>query len=128
MNQEDFAKNIRVAGTAVGKAEYELGKADADEKRTIATSMMRAEHNGAKTNAAQLRASDEDITVYEVRLARGKAKGLLAAAKSEMLAAEVEFGWTISRSLVVAYAIASSMFSRQPRCITLTVRLKRGRT
>ena len=27
----------------------------------------------------------------EVRLARGKAKGMLAAAKSEMLAAEVEF-------------------------------------
>jgi hypothetical protein len=29
--------------------------------------------------------------VYEARLARGKAKGMLAAAKSEMLAAEVEF-------------------------------------
>ena len=91
MDQEDFANKIRTAGGNVGKAEYELGKADADEKRTIATVMMRAEHAGAKTNAAQLRASDEDITVYEVSLARGKAKGMLAAAKSEMLAAEVEF-------------------------------------
>jgi len=91
MDQEDFANKIRTAGGAVGKAEYDLGKADADEKRTIATVMMRAEHAGAKTNAAQLRASDEDLSVYESRLARGKAKGMLAAAKSEMLAAEVEF-------------------------------------
>lgn len=91
MDQEDFGMKIRDAGKSVGKAEYELGRADAEEKRTIATVMMMAEHNGAKTNAAQLRASDEDLTVFEARLARGRAKGMLAAAKSEMLACEVEF-------------------------------------
>jgi|TARA_R100000951_G_scaffold115121_1_gene122168 hypothetical protein len=91
MDQEDFAMKIREAGTAVGKAEYQLSKSDADEKRIVAQTMVMAEAKGAKTNAAQLRASDEDANVYEARLARGKAKGMLAAAKSEMLAAEVEF-------------------------------------
>lgn len=90
-NQEDFAQQIREAGQAVGKAEYELSRADAEEKRIVAQTMVMAEANGAKTNAAQLRASDEDANVYEARLARGKAKGMLAAAKSNMLAAEVEF-------------------------------------
>lgn len=91
MDQENFAQKIREAGIAVGRAEFELSKADADEKRVVAQSMVIAEAQGAKTNAAQLRASDEDQGVYEARLARGKAKGKLAAAKSDMLAAEVEF-------------------------------------
>jgi hypothetical protein len=91
MDQEKFAQKIREAGIAVGKAEYELSKADADEKRIVAQTMVVAEAQGAKTNAAQLRASDEDTNVYEARLSRGRAKGMLAAAKSEMLAAEVEF-------------------------------------
>lgn len=90
-NQEDFAQQIREAGQAVGKAEYRLSLADADEKRIVAQTMVMAEANGAKTNAAQLRASDENQNVYDARLARGKAKAGLAAAKSNMLAAEVEF-------------------------------------
>ena len=83
MDQEQFAQKIREAGIAVGKAEYELSKADADEKRIVAQTMVVAEAQGAKTNAAQLRASDEDCNVYEARLSRGRAKGMLAAAKSE---------------------------------------------
>ncbi len=91
MDQENFAAKIREAGITVGQAEAELAKADALEKRIVAQVMVFAEANGAKTNASQLRASDLDEKVFEARLARGRSKGMLAAAKSEMLAAEVEF-------------------------------------
>ena len=43
MDQEQFAQKIREAGIAVGKAEYELTKADADEKRIVAHNMVVAE-------------------------------------------------------------------------------------
>lgn len=91
MDQEDFAEKIRSAGKAVGKAEFELLRAEAEEKKIVAQTMVIAEAKGAKTNAHQLRSADEDNNVFEARLAKGRAKGALAAAKAEALAAEVEF-------------------------------------
>jgi hypothetical protein len=91
-DQENFAHNVRVAGQHIETAEYELAVADAEEKKIIAQVMIQAElAAGCKTNAAQLRAADENPQVFEVRLARGKAKGKLAAAKSNLVAAEMEF-------------------------------------
>jgi hypothetical protein len=91
MDQEDFAKKIREAGMAVGKAEFAVLQAEAEEKKIIAQVMVIAEARGAKTNAHQLRSADEDNNVFEARLAKGRARGQLAAAKAEALAAEVEF-------------------------------------
>ena len=83
-DQEQFANAVREAGKAIYKAEAALGRADADEKKIVAMTMVKAELNaGAKTNAAQIRAADEDITVYQARCDRGTAKGLLALAKTE---------------------------------------------
>jgi hypothetical protein len=91
-DQEQFANAVREAGKAIYKAEAALGRADADEKKIVAMTMVKAELNaGAKTNAAQIRAADEDITVYQARCDRGTAKGLLALAKTELIAAEMEF-------------------------------------
>ena len=90
MDQEDFAMKIREAGNAVGKAEFAVLQAEAEEKKVIAQVVI-AEARGAKTNAHQLRSADEDNNVYEARLAKGRARGQLAAAKAEALAAEVEF-------------------------------------
>ena len=91
MDQEDFAHKIRWAGENVGMAEFSLSQAEAEEKKIVAQTMVQAEARGAKTNAHQMRSADEDDRVFQARLAKGRAKGELAAAKSQMLAAEVEF-------------------------------------
>jgi len=91
MDEEDFAAAIRGAGKAVEIAEWDLAKADAIERRTVAVVMMKAEAGGAKTNAAQLRAADESMETYGARLDRGVAKGKLAAARAELMAAEIQF-------------------------------------
>lgn len=77
MDQEDFAMKIRAAGNAVGKAEFAVLQAEAEEKKIIAQVMVIAEARGAKTNAHQLRSADEDNNVFEARLAKGRARGHL---------------------------------------------------
>ena len=88
---ENFAENMREAGKRIANAEYNLGKAEAEEKRIIAQTMVSAEAQGDKTHAKQQRTADEDYAVFEARLARGMAKGALASAKSNLSACEVEF-------------------------------------
>ena len=91
-DQEQFADAVRAAGQKVSDAELALAVADAEEKRLVAHIMVRAElSSGAKSNAAQIRAADESRDVYDMRVARGRAKGYLAAAKCEVQAAEMQF-------------------------------------
>ena len=88
---EKFAYQIREAGKSIGQAEYALARAEAEEKRIVAQAMVIAEAKGDKTHAKQQRTADEDIGVFNARLNRGKAKGSLASAKSNLSACEVEF-------------------------------------
>ena len=90
--QEDFAQKLRDAGKEVSKAERELASAEAKEKRTYASLMITAQVNhNCKTAAAQSTWADNQEQMEQARLNRGLAKGLLAAAKANLLAAEVEF-------------------------------------
>jgi len=90
-DQEGFAQKIRLAGKQIANAEYLLAKAEAEEKKTVAQAKVTAEAHGDKTDAKQQRTADENLSVFEARLARGRAKGGLAAAKSNLLACETEF-------------------------------------
>lgn len=90
--QENFAQALRDCGAQVGKAERDLAKAEASEKRTYASLMITAQANhNCKTAAAQSTWADNQEQMEQARLNRGLAKGLLAAAKANLLAAEVEF-------------------------------------
>ena len=92
MDNERFAQAIRTAGTEVQKAEVALAKAEATEKKTAAFLMFRAENeHGHKTVAAQTKWADDQQEMFDARVARGTAKGALAAAKQNALAAEVAF-------------------------------------
>jgi len=91
IEQEEFAQGIRDAGAEVAAAEIDLARAEALEKQTFAKLMMIGEHQGNKTAAAQSRYADETDEMFQARLNRGQAKGSLAAAKANYLAAEVEF-------------------------------------
>ena len=90
-DQENFAELIRTAGRTIANAEYAVAVADAKEKKITAQTMVMAEARGDKTHAKQQRSADEHDAVFDARLARGKAKGALAAAKSDLIAAECEF-------------------------------------
>lgn len=92
MDNERFAKAIRDAGREVERAEISLARAEATEKKTAASLMFMAEnHHGHKTVAAQTKWADDQDEMFAVRVARGTAKGALAAAKQNALAAEVAF-------------------------------------
>jgi hypothetical protein len=89
--QERFAIKIRAAGEQMREAEEEISRAEAMEKMTYAKAMVEAEVKGNKTAAAQMRFADERGDVYNARLNKGVAKGMLAAAKAEFRACEIEF-------------------------------------
>lgn len=92
MREERFAIAIRAAGAELSAAEEQLAKAEAHEKRTIATAMFKAQvEKGAKTSAAQMADADSNPEVFQARVSRGVAKGKVAAAKANLLAAEIEF-------------------------------------
>tara|TARA_Y100001972_G_scaffold124922_1_gene175129 strand:+ start:1772 stop:2110 length:339 start_codon:yes stop_codon:yes gene_type:complete len=86
--EENYAEQIRQAGKAVQEAEEGVAKADADEKREIASQMLHAQQQGLKSAAAQAVFADASEAVYQKRLQRGVAKGGLAAAKANLVAAE----------------------------------------
>lgn len=88
---ERFAEAIRVAGVQLQKAELQVARAEAEEKKLVAQCKVQAEARGTKTNAAQERFADEDDRVFQARIEKGIAKGALAAAKADLMAAEVEF-------------------------------------
>lgn len=90
--EETFAINVRAAGKAIQDAELAIGQAEAKEKQIYAAKMMEAEHEkDCKTAAAQMRYADASEEVYNARLERGVAKGMLAAAKAELRSCEIEF-------------------------------------
>lgn len=91
MDEENFAQNIRNAGRLLQAAEQYIAETEAIEKRITAQAMVRGEANACKTNAAQIRYADLDEDVFAARVAKGVAKGSLAAAKSEFRACEIEF-------------------------------------
>ena len=91
IEQEQFAKNIREAGEAVKKAEEKACKMEAIEKQTFATLQVEALGEGCKTVAAQTTYADAHKSMFEARVNRGVAKAAIAAAKANLLAAEVEF-------------------------------------
>ena len=91
MEEERFAMKIREAGEQMRTAEEEIARAEAMEKMLYAKAMVRAEGEGHKTAAAQMRFADLEGDVYNARVNRGAAKGMLAAAKAEFRACEIEF-------------------------------------
>lgn len=90
-DEERFADSIRAVAKMLQTAEIQVAITEADLKRTVAKSMVRAELGGNKTAAAQARAADEDEDVYQARVAHGIAKGDLAYAKAEFKAREIAF-------------------------------------
>jgi len=102
IDQERFADGIRAAGAQLAMSERELARADAEEKRQFAKLQFFAEHNhGAKTGTAQQRYADSTDEMFDVRTARGAAKATVAAARANLLAAEVEFKtWQSQQALL----------------------------
>ncbi len=87
--EEDFAQQIRDAGLAIRRAERMLARAEADEKREMSSQMLKAQNEeGLKSAAAQTVWADKTDEMYKARLRRGVAKGGLAAAKANLVAAE----------------------------------------
>jgi len=91
MEEERYAMKIRQAGEQMRSAEEEIGRAEAMEKMVYAKAMVEAEGEGHKTAAAHMRFADLQGDVYKARVNRGVAKGMLAAAKAEFRACEIEF-------------------------------------
>ena len=91
IEEEQFAIKIRAAGEQMREAEEAIARAEAQEKMTYAKAMVQAEVDGSKTAAAQMRSADEQGDVFSSRINRGVAKGMLAAAKAEFRACEIEF-------------------------------------
>ena len=91
LKEEKLAQNIRDCGHQVKLAERALAKAEANEKRLMATLMLGFQTNeGIKSTAAQTTNADATDEMYRVRVKRGVAKGMLASAKSNLTAAEAE--------------------------------------
>lgn len=86
--EEDFAEQIRKAGMAIKRAERMLSKAEAEEKREMSRQMVKGQAEGHKSAAAQTVFADGTDAMYNARLKRGVAKGALAAAKANLVAAE----------------------------------------
>ena len=91
IEQEQFAKNIRDAGEAVKEAEEKACEMEAEEKKQFALLQVKAMGKGYKTVASQTTYADSSEEMYTARLNRGTAKAAIAAAKANLLAAEVEF-------------------------------------
>jgi len=89
---EKFAKAIRDAGQDWAEAERQVAIAEAAEKKMNASLMLTAQiQHGCKTVAAQASWADQQDSMENARIQKGVAKGMLAGAKSNYLAAEVSF-------------------------------------
>lgn len=91
IEQEKFAQLVRDAGANLQSAEVALAQAEADEKKQYALLCMEGQANGCKTSASQSTYADADDRMHTARLGKGTAKGLLRAAQSNYLAAEIQF-------------------------------------
>ena len=91
IKEEKLAQNIRDCADQVKRAEQALAKAEATEKQTMAKLMLKAqEKKGIKSSAAQTTHADETHEMFNARVNRGVAKGMLAGAKGNLTAAEAE--------------------------------------
>jgi hypothetical protein len=88
---EVFAHNIRKAGGLVRDAEETACRMEAEEKKQFALLQVRALSEGYKSVASQTTYADASEEMYQARINRGVAKAGIAAAKANLLAAEVEF-------------------------------------
>lgn len=88
---ERFAHNIREAGGSVKDAEEKACRMEAEEKKQFALLQVRALSEGYKTVASQTTYADATEEMYTARINRGVARAGIAAAKANLLAAEVEF-------------------------------------
>lgn len=89
--EESLAQNIRDAANQIAMAEEELARAEAEEKQCMAQLMLTAqEQQGIKSAAGQTVWADSQEQMMQARLARGVAKGALAAAKGHLTAAEAD--------------------------------------
>lgn len=91
IEQEQFAQNIREAGEAVKEAEEKACEMEAQEKKQFALLQIEALGEGYKTVASQTTYADSSDKMFIARTNRGVAKAAIAAAKANLLAAEVEF-------------------------------------
>ena len=93
MNREEaHAQNIRRYGSELKAAETAYAVAEATEKQTLAILMFRAENeHGCKSGVAQSAWAERQQEMFDARVLRATAKGELAAAKANLLAAEVAF-------------------------------------
>ena len=100
--EETLADNIRKAAKGIKDAEEGLAKAEAEEKLQMAKSMLTAQtQHQIKSAASQQVWADSTQEVFEKRVARGVAKGALAAAKGELSAAEAELRiWQTQMSMM----------------------------
>lgn len=91
IEQEKFAENLRTAGARNSAAEESVATKEAQCKKIIAKSKVKALMQGHKSNAAQENWADLQQEVEDARIAVGVAKGELAAARTEVLACRMEF-------------------------------------
>jgi len=111
--EENFAEQIRQAGMAIKRAERMLSKAEAEEKREMSQQMVKGQTEGHKSAAAQTVFADGTDEMYNARLKRGVAKGALAAAKANLLAAETAVRvWQTNMSM---YKLEARTYSYEPR-------------
>ena len=89
--QELWMHKIRNLAPVIEKAEYELHKTKADEKRIMAKLKATALSQGHKTVASQESYAENQDELYQARLKIGVAQGFLASAKVQIDALKVGF-------------------------------------
>ena len=89
--QELWMHKIRNLAPVIEKAEYELHKTKADEKRIMAKLKATALSQGHKTVASQESYAENQDELYQARLKVGVAKGFLSSCKVQLKALEIGF-------------------------------------
>tara|TARA_R110002020_G_scaffold363669_4_gene575971 strand:- start:2255 stop:2596 length:342 start_codon:yes stop_codon:yes gene_type:complete len=89
--EESWMHQMRKLAPLIEKTEYEVVKCDAEVKKLLATSKLKALSNGVKTTSAQETWAESGGELYEARLRVGVAKGALAALRVNLKALEVGF-------------------------------------
>jgi hypothetical protein len=91
MDQENFAQRIRDLKQEMMDAEIAVAQSEANLKKLYAMKKVEAAARGLKADNAQQTYADADDEIFAARLEVGKQKALLAAAKVEARARDVEF-------------------------------------
>ncbi len=89
--QELWIDKIRRLAPVIEKAEYELHRTKADEKRIMAQLKAKALAEGHKTVASQESYAENQDELYQSRLKIGVAQGFLSSAKVQIDALKIGF-------------------------------------